>query len=83
MNEKHTERAIYLVRTIFNTKHVSILFEEKYFSHPIIELFVHIESQALIVKFRQQRKSVKCIYNFVEQDGFTQFKDQRKPMQSP
>lgn len=78
MNEKHTERAIYLVRTFFNTKHVWILFEEKYFPHPIIEWFVH-KSQALIVKFRQQRKSAKYIYNFVEQGVFIQFKDQRKP----
>lgn len=40
VNEKHTEKAIYLVRTIFNTKHVLKLFEEKYFPHPIIEWFV-------------------------------------------
>lgn len=45
--------------------------------------YVHIDSQALIVKFRQQRKSAKCICNFVERDIFIQFKDQRKPMQSP
>lgn len=45
--------------------------------------YVHIESQALIVKFRQQRKPAKCIFNFMEQDIFIQFKDQIKPMQSP
>lgn len=85
MSEKHTAKAMYLLRTVFNIKHHSKLFEEKNtFPTPKLKDFwyAHIESQGLIVKFTQQRKPAVYIYNFVDKDVRIQFKDKRKPMQS-
>lgn len=85
VSEKHTARAMYLLRTIFNIKHISkIIWGKNTFPTPKLKnlWYAHIESQALIVKFRQQRKSAIYIYNFVDKDVCIQFKDQKNPMQS-
>lgn len=44
--------------------------------------YAHREGQALIVKFRQQRKAARCTYNSMDKDVYVQFKDQRMSMKS-